>query len=400
MSSYIEETPIWQEDSEVTCCFLCHSIYTFFNRRHHCRKCGRVVCGNCSEKTVKYFPNTLVVHQNGSKTIYNPYETYKTCDECVDEIKMIRKALFDANPSSSTIEESEYPSRTSSANSSTSSLTPTNALNIANPFLHRPDHGGHNHNQSHDNDNDSTTKYSTRTHTRLIRSSTHSSFNHSRHSRHRGGNNRDGDDESDANLCPVCATDLLKSYINHHKKHIEEISNDDFEKFKETHINDCLTDFDFNTENQRFNSPDKPHPRNKMLVYNIPPFPKPKFESIPNLEAASSMDTIRQSESRQDDETLSPYQSPSPSPSPISNVLDVVVGSVLSNATMEPSAEKDKGYLEDDGLDNECVICLEDLKPGDKVGRLECLCVFHYACIKDWFNKKGYGECPVHFLHK
>lgn len=47
-------------------------------------------------------------------------------------------------------------------------------------------------------------------------------------------------------------------------------------------------------------------------------------------------------------------------------------------------------------LDSECVICLEELEPGDKVGRLECLCVFHYKCIKDWFNKRGYGQCPVH----
>lgn len=46
---------------------------------------------------------------------------------------------------------------------------------------------------------------------------------------------------------------------------------------------------------------------------------------------------------------------------------------------------------------DECVICLEELKAGDKVGRLECLCVFHYGCIKSWFNK-GRGECPVHSL--
>lgn len=51
-------------------------------------------------------------------------------------------------------------------------------------------------------------------------------------------------------------------------------------------------------------------------------------------------------------------------------------------------------------LEKECVICLEDICPGDKVGRLECLCVFHYKCIKDWFGRKGPGLCPVHLLHK
>ncbi|GEQ69626.1 hypothetical protein JCM33374_g3299 [Metschnikowia sp. JCM 33374] len=66
-------------------------------------------------------------------------------------------------------------------------------------------------------------------------------------------------------------------------------------------------------------------------------------------------------------------------------------GSAPSNATLLGG--------EKNSLDAECVICLEDLCPGDKVGRLECLCVFHYKCIKDWFNKKSYAECPVHFLH-
>lgn len=37
----------------------------------------------------------------------------------------------------------------------------------------------------------------------------------------------------------------------------------------------------------------------------------------------------------------------------------------------------------------ECPICFEEMVPGEKVGRLECLCVFHYECIKSWFKKKS-----------
>lgn len=47
----------------------------------------------------------------------------------------------------------------------------------------------------------------------------------------------------------------------------------------------------------------------------------------------------------------------------------------------------------------ECVICFEDFAPGDSVGRLECLCVYHEKCILDWFGRKGAGECPVHAVH-
>lgn len=46
----------------------------------------------------------------------------------------------------------------------------------------------------------------------------------------------------------------------------------------------------------------------------------------------------------------------------------------------------------------ECVICLEDFHQGEKVARLECLCYFHNKCLKDWIQKKGYCECPVHSL--
>ncbi|KAK6457406.1 FYVE zinc finger-domain-containing protein [Scheffersomyces xylosifermentans] len=404
----LDDGPVWQDDFEVSSCFICHTKYTFFNRRHHCRKCGRVVCWSCSDRAVKYFPNTIVVNFNGSRSKANQYEIYRTCDECVDEIRMIRRALFDANGSDANL-DSSLLSRGSSLNSSQSSLNNTNNLSGNSVY---GNYGSPNVGPHSSGDNDSTTKFSTRTHTRLIRSSTNSSVNlsHNQHGHHaHSSHHRHRDDDSDTNLCPVCATDLLKLYINAHKRHIDDITNEDYDSFKEAHINDCLTTFDFNTENQRFNSPNNEsriHPRNKMLVYNIPPIPKPKFESIPNIEG-SSVDTIKQHADKADVDSensnqlsdVSPSESNfvSPSSSAEFNLnVEPVIGSVTSAATMPTSAEKKI----DDCFDNECVICLEDLKPGDKVGRLECLCVFHYMCIKDWFNKKGYGECPVHFLHK
>lgn len=40
--------PRWQPDSEVTHCPICKSQFSFWYRKHHCRKCGRVVCSSCS----------------------------------------------------------------------------------------------------------------------------------------------------------------------------------------------------------------------------------------------------------------------------------------------------------------------------------------------------------------
>ena len=91
-----------------------------------------------------------------------------------------------------------------------------------------------------------------------------------------------------------------------------------------------------------------------MLVYNIPPIPKPMYE---NIESGSNSLPIEKA-----------------------NKLEEIKGDAYD--------EEDDDDEEEEEEDNECVICLESLNPGDKVGRLECLCVFHYKCIKDWFNKK------------
>ncbi|KAJ8411630.1 hypothetical protein AAFF_G00164380 [Aldrovandia affinis] len=46
-----EHAAVWVPDSEATVCMRCQKIkFTPVSRRHHCRKCGFVVCGTCSEK--------------------------------------------------------------------------------------------------------------------------------------------------------------------------------------------------------------------------------------------------------------------------------------------------------------------------------------------------------------
>lgn len=54
----------------------------------------------------------------------------------------------------------------------------------------------------------------------------------------------------------------------------------------------------------------------------------------------------------------------------------------------------EKDCLSEDGTLQECTICMEEYEVGDKLARLECLCKFHKACIVGWFERKK--ECPVH----
>eukprot|EP00735_Rhodelphis_limneticus_P013325 TRINITY_DN695_c0_g1::TRINITY_DN695_c0_g1_i1::g.28874::m.28874 TRINITY_DN695_c0_g1::TRINITY_DN695_c0_g1_i1::g.28874 ORF type:complete len:393 (-),score=67.09,sp/Q9URW6/YIE2_SCHPO/47.14/7e-53,DUF500/PF04366.7/9.3e-38,FYVE/PF01363.16/3.1e-19,zf-Sec23_Sec24/PF04810.10/2.3,C1_4/PF07975.7/0.21,C1_4/PF07975.7/8.3e+03,IBR/PF01485.16/4.1 TRINITY_DN695_c0_g1_i1:105-1235(-) len=80
------EPPVWQPDSEAPRCTACMSYFslnkklTFQKLRHHCRMCGKVFCGNCSNKKsmlpVKYGQHTpkRVCHTCYDKLA--PYQEY------------------------------------------------------------------------------------------------------------------------------------------------------------------------------------------------------------------------------------------------------------------------------------------------------------------------------------
>ena len=62
--------PKWQPDSEVSECPICSRQFTFWFRKHHCRKCGRVVCAGCSPHRIT-IPRQFIVHP--------PESTNATC---------------------------------------------------------------------------------------------------------------------------------------------------------------------------------------------------------------------------------------------------------------------------------------------------------------------------------
>ena len=53
--------PRWQPDSEASECPICKRPFSLLFRRHHCRKCGRVVCNDCSPHRIT-IPRQFIVH--------------------------------------------------------------------------------------------------------------------------------------------------------------------------------------------------------------------------------------------------------------------------------------------------------------------------------------------------
>ena len=48
----LTRAPVWVPDNAADACMECNAEFTFMRRRHHCRACGRLVCGVCSPHRV------------------------------------------------------------------------------------------------------------------------------------------------------------------------------------------------------------------------------------------------------------------------------------------------------------------------------------------------------------
>jgi hypothetical protein len=42
------EAVAWVKDNTVTACMICGGGFSLIHRRHHCRRCGRMVCATCA----------------------------------------------------------------------------------------------------------------------------------------------------------------------------------------------------------------------------------------------------------------------------------------------------------------------------------------------------------------
>jgi len=302
MYQYVNSIAIWQPDKEAKACLHCGTKFDFIIRRHHCRCCGGIFCGSCSNRFVKYNTSRVkVVRRNGDvhtdssdtrmDETTSKVVSYRTCISCYTSLKNSNLIIQpsrqknDGNPETvhSVIQ---------------SGVVGDNETSRSDQIITIPGNVKNNNITEHSHQIDSNTESSSRT-------------------------NNDIEQEENSD-CPICNFDLT-TLAN------EEEQGD--------HIQSCIEQAE-NIQQHKINqqngmaSPDgndhNPSIKNRMLVYKIP------------------KDPVRE--------------------------------------------EKNEEYPE-------CPICFEEMLPGQKVGRLECLCVFHYKCIKSWFTKKTHKMQELHNLN-
>ncbi|OBZ79970.1 Early endosome antigen 1 [Grifola frondosa] len=87
---------LWKPDSQASRCdvFFCRKQFSIWERRHHCRKCGGVFCGDCSARMTPLLDasNLGFIHppRNVPITVFesatSPIVESRVCDECWDQL--------------------------------------------------------------------------------------------------------------------------------------------------------------------------------------------------------------------------------------------------------------------------------------------------------------------------
>lgn len=390
--------PKWQPDHEATHCPVCHTEFGMFYRRHHCRKCGRVVCATCSPHRITIPRQYIVQPPNpfyedeanpgspgGSNPALGGGEVVRVCNPCVPD---------PWTPDSTSTMNPVGPTNTATNGSNHDAparLAPWDAR-VRGGEGERPDryrHGRRDRSQTYQN----TASFSRdprlapSTMPTTFRTGEQDDFFFPRSTdprlRHRysqsGGNSsgiptipnrppptlpnrppppppiptaptprvpvparpqeRPRREVREEDECPVCGTEMPPG-----------------EALREAHIQECIA--------ARFSSTPSQQPR------SAPPAAQAIASAPPPREATSN--TPEGSRPR-----ATSYRPR---------------GMALYRAT-------EKDCTTEDGEPQECVICFEEFEEGDEMGRMECLCKFHRACIRQWWNTKGQGSCPTHQLH-
>ncbi|XP_023734743.1 1-phosphatidylinositol-3-phosphate 5-kinase FAB1B [Lactuca sativa] len=65
----------WMPDQSCRVCYECDSQFTFYNRKHHCRFCGRVFCAKCTD-------NWVTPQSTDSDTIREDSGKIRVCNYC------------------------------------------------------------------------------------------------------------------------------------------------------------------------------------------------------------------------------------------------------------------------------------------------------------------------------
>ncbi|KAJ5951656.1 uncharacterized protein N7479_010069 [Penicillium vulpinum] len=328
--------PKWQADSEVSECPICGIVFNFWHRKHHCRKCGRVVCASCSPHRI---------------TIPRQY--------------IVRPPDFvDLLPDSPPMPSHPPPvvDLTSEDHASSSTSTTLNPylgggeeVRLCNPCVPDPNPNppGYNTMRAHGH------------------RPTHSLSSNMAHAYHAS---------SGPSQNPEARQERRTMGANDRPQYLNELHSQP----RQVPVTSVAR------PRRSFSSRDGILPRGPVLDEgDFCPVCRRQFPPLGPEQPVEA----RQAHTRA---CIEGYLSPAALHRTSSAQQGPPLPHPPPEARMLPFVATEKDCIGEDGQAAECTICMEDYEVGQALARLECLCKFHKHCIVDWFERKM--ECPVHKL--
>ncbi|KAG6028313.1 hypothetical protein E4U40_001085 [Claviceps sp. LM458 group G5] len=343
--------PRWQPDAEVTYCSICRAQFSFFIRKHHCRKCGRVVCAACSPHRI-IIPHQYIVRAPGSEIVARPSPGYfesnslsggervRLCNPCVPDPNTAPPQS--PSPSIGPNLPSHHRSRSSLAGLQ-GAAHPSNRYGAVFTGM---------------DDADTMLRLSSRARSITLDPATQSSVSTVTSAHHMSA--PDADDREAFHR-------LLRRFHE-----VRPVSS--------SRARHASIGYDSSASSSRQRAlplpPPPPHIAEEdecpVCHCELPARSLPDFESLREAHISACV------------QSHSTYGSPRRR-----HGEDSAPAPRRSGMHVYPATEKD---CVDDA---ECTICLEEFVVGVPMARLECLCRFHRVCISAWFVNHP-GRCPVH----
>ncbi|KAL2144172.1 hypothetical protein VTI28DRAFT_9547 [Corynascus sepedonium] len=364
--------PRWQPDSEQTYCPICGTQFSIFVRKHHCRKCGRVVCNSCSPHRItiphRYIvrppgappplaqgPSLSLLDSQGWYPEFSGGERVRLCNPCVP----------DPNTAPPQSEAHQQRSQNDPASSSRADSTPSNRWSFY--------FGAGTANDAH-----------TRTRSVTLQPGP-SSSSRSQISSPRGNEARILWGTPPAYYRPTSTSQSTQLYPGTAPRYRSMLD-----------VNDrpgpsTIAGPSSSSAARRFHSVVPPRPpipeedECPVCHRELPPRTLPNFETLRESHITSCI----ASHSR--------YGGPPPASAgggdgnPDALPIGAQPPPMPRRTGMFPYTATEKDCVDS----AECSICLEEFEVGVPMARLECLCRFHRACINAWWERHP-GRCPMH----
>ncbi|KAJ5121050.1 uncharacterized protein N7515_009011 [Penicillium bovifimosum] len=358
--------PRWQADSEVSECPICGTVFNFWHRKHHCRKCGRVVCAACSPHRIT-IPRQYIVRPPEFVDLESSPITLPRSPPVVDLTAddLIPSSSLTANPALGGGEE----------------------VRLCNPCVPDPNPNPLGFTHVRPNAHRSTHSLSSPANNTYRVSSALNQTHEARQERHTLG-----------------APDRPEFLDDMSRRRFASLTGM-FGRRRSVPNREVPAETPSQTPSGPPSRPPAHHPPQTPSLpsaHHPPPTPsRPAPDEgefcpvcrrqFPPLTSEHTLE-YRQAHIR---DCIEGYLNPAASAqsSDAQGALPLQAPSVTH---MLPFVATEKDCLGQDGQAAECTICMEEYEVGQTLARLECLCKFHKHCIVEWFEVKR--ECPVHKL--